>query len=85
MNSSSLSLSRSSLNKLDHLYEVSVEPEQVNPTSLLLLDPYFSFSRLNTSPIGAIKYLIKHHPKGVKEYVQSSKLNQYHIPTTGKE
>ena len=85
MNSSSLNLSRSSSNKLDHLYEVSVEPEQVNPTSLPLLDPYSSFSRLNTSHFDAIKSLIKHRPKGVKEYVQSSKLDQYHILVTGKE
>ena len=81
MNSSSLNLSRSSSNKLDHLYEVSVEPEQVNPTSLPLLDPYSSFSRLNTSPISAIK----HRPKGVKEYVQSSKFDQYYILAIGKE
>ena len=40
------------------------------------------FSRLNTSPISAIK----HRPKGgVKEYVQSSKFDQYYILAIGKE
>ena len=58
-------------NKLDYLYELSVEPEQVNPTSLPLLDPCSSFPRLNTSPLAAIKSLIKHRSKRVKEYVQS--------------
>ena len=55
----SLSLKSSNNNKLDYLYEVSIEP--VNPTSLPLINPYSVFSKLASSSLRVVKSLIKYN------------------------
>ncbi|CDP21259.1 unnamed protein product [Coffea canephora] len=71
-------------NKLDYLYEVSIEPEVVNPTSIPTINPYSAYGKQSFSPTRVIK-LIRAHPKGVKEYIQASKVDQHPIPATRKE
>ncbi|CDP16520.1 unnamed protein product [Coffea canephora] len=63
-------------NKLDYLYEVSIEPEVVNPTSIPTINPYSAYGKQSFSPTRVIKSLIRAHPKGVKEYIQASKKQQ---------
>ena len=82
---SGLSLNKINSSKLDYLYEVSIEPEVVNPTSLPLINPYTVFTKKSFSPSRVIKSLIQYHPKGVKEYIQASKIDQHPIPATKKE
>ena len=82
---SGLSLNKVNSSKLDYLYEVSVEPEVVNPTSLPLINPYTVFTKKSFSPSRVIKSLIQYHPKGIKEYIQASKIDQHPIPATKKE
>ena len=67
------------------MYAVSVEREMVNSISLPVINPYTAFGKQQFSPINAIKSLIKHHPKGVKEYIQASKVDQHPILATKKE
>ena len=67
--SNGLVLKKTNSNKLDYLYEVSIELEVVNPTTLLVINPYSAFGKQEFSPLRVIKSLIKHHPKGVKEYI----------------
>ena len=45
-----LSLNKANSSKLDYLYEVYVEPEVVNPTSLPLINPYTIFAKKSFSP-----------------------------------
>ncbi|CDP20491.1 unnamed protein product [Coffea canephora] len=72
-------------NKLDYLYEISIEPEVVNPTSIPTINPYSAYGKQSFSPTRVIKSLIRAHPKGVKEYIQASKVDQHPIPATRKE
>ena len=74
--SSELVLNKTNSNKLDYLYEVSVESEVVNHTFLPVINPYSAFRKQQFSPLKVIKSLIKHHPKGIKEYIQVSKVDQ---------
>ena len=83
--SSGLVLNKINSNKLDYLYEVFVEPDMVNPTSLPVINPYTAFGKQSLAPLRQIKSLIKYHPKGVKQYIQASKVDQYPIPTTKKK
>ena len=83
--SSGLVLNKVNSNKLDYLYEVSIEPEVVNPTSLPIINPYSAFGKKSFSPSRVIKSLIQYHPKGVKEYIQASKIDQHPILATKKE
>ena len=83
--SSDLVLNKINSNKLDYLYEVSVEPEVVNPTSHPVINPYSVYGKQSFSPVRTIKSLIKHQPKGVKEYIQASKVDQHPILATKKE
>ena len=85
LSSSDLILHKSNSNKLDYLYEISIEQEAVNPTSLPLINPYSAFGKQAFSLLRVIKYLIKHHPKGVREYIQASKVDQHHILATKKK
>ena len=82
---SDLSLRKSVSNKLDYLYEVSIEPEVVNPTSLPLINPYSAFGKQQLSTLRTIKSLITKKPKGVKEYIQASKVDQHLIKANCKE
>ncbi|CDP19458.1 unnamed protein product [Coffea canephora] len=72
-------------NKLDYLYEVSIEPEVVNPTSIPVINPYSASEKQSFSPTRLIKSLIRAHPKGVKEYIQALKVDQHPILATRKE
>lgn len=82
---SELSLRKTNSSRLDYLYEISVEPKTVNPTSLPLVDPYSAFDKQSFSPFRTIKSLIKFQPKGVREYIQSSRVDQYPILANKKE
>ena len=62
-------------NKLDYLYEVSIEPKVVNTTSIPVINPYNAFGKPFFSPTHVLKSLIRSHPKGVKEYIQASKVD----------
>ena len=87
--SSSLTEFRTShASKIDYLYEVSLNDEiKIFETRLPLMNPYLAFAKPTTSfsPIRSIRHLIRHTPKEVKEYVQSSKFDQYPIPATEKK
>ncbi|CDP21822.1 unnamed protein product [Coffea canephora] len=83
--SSGLVLNKINSSKLDYFYEVFVEPEVVNPASLPLINPYTTFGKKSFSPTRVIKSLIQYHPKGIKEYIQASKIDQHPIPATKKE
>lgn len=44
-----LSFRRSNLDRLGYLSEVTIEPEQINPTSLPLKNPYSTFVKISYS------------------------------------
>ncbi|CDP18017.1 unnamed protein product [Coffea canephora] len=84
--SSDLVLNKTNSNKLDYLYEVSVEPKVVDPTSHPVINPYSVYGKQSFSPPGReLGGAVTHQPKGVKEYIQASKVDQHPILATKKE
>ena len=87
--SSSLTEFRTShASRIVYLYEVSLSDEtNIFETHLPLINLYSAFAKSVTSfsPIKSIRHLIRHTPKKVKEYVQSSKFDQYPILATENE
>lgn len=83
----STSSRRSSANKLDYLYEISYLDDENKITSgdLPLINPYHAFAKPTSSITRSIKTLIKHKPSATKEYVQSTRFDQYHLPASPRE
>ena len=69
--SSDLVLNKTNSNKLDYLYEVSVEPKVVDPTSHPVINPYSVYGKQSFSPVRTIKSLIKHHVRTLKFFTFS--------------
>ena len=83
-----LSLRKSTANRLDYLYEISHVPEdsKIPITDFPIVNPYTVFDKPQFSFKKSIKKLLgPSQSSTVKEYVQASKFDQYHIPTSYTE
>ena len=77
-----LSLHKSTANRLDYLYEISHVPEdsKIPITDFPIVNPYTVFDKPQSSFKKSIKkFLGPSQPSTVKEYVQTSKFDQYNI------
>ena len=80
-----LSLRKSTTNRLDYLYEISHVPEdsKIPITDFPIVNPYTVFDKPQVSFKKSIKKLLgPSQSSTVKEYVQASKFDQYHIPAS---
>ena len=83
-----LSLHKSTANRLDYLYEISHVPEdsKIPITDFPIVNPYTVFDKPQSSFKKSIKkFLGPSQPSTVKEYVQTSKFDQYNIPISETE
>ena len=83
-----LSLRKSTANRLDYLYEISHVPKdsKIPITDFPILNPYTVFDKPQVSFKKSIKKLLGPSQSSiVKEYVQASKFDQYHIPASETE
>lgn len=81
-----MSVSKTTVSKVDCLYETEVQPEnQIASISFPILNLYSIFSKHSFSPIKQLNALIQSKPKSVREYVSAFKLDQHFIPAGGQE
>ena len=83
-----LSLRKSTANRLDYLYEISHVPEdsKIPITDFPIVNPYTVFDKPQVSFKKSIKKLLGlSQSSTIKEYVQASKFDQYHIPASEAE
>ena len=83
-----ISLRKSTANRLDHLYEISHIPKdsKIPITDFSIVNPYTMFDKPQASFKKSIKkFLGPSHPSTVKEYVQTSKFDQFNIPASETE
>lgn len=75
------SMRKSSASKLDYLYEVNYVSDEQKVTSqdLPLINPYHDFIKPVNPITRSIKHLIKHTPRNIKEYIQSTKFSQCNL------
>ena len=76
------SLCKSTANRLDYLYEISHVPEdsKIPITDFPIVNPYTVFDKPQVSFKKSIKKLLgPSQSSTIKEYVQASKFDQYHI------
>ncbi|KAK0582089.1 hypothetical protein LWI29_021433 [Acer saccharum] len=80
------SIRRTLSRRIENLVEYSHIPQhaQINDTSVPLLNPYNIFKR-NKSMVSRMTRLVSHRPLPVKEYVQSTGLDNCLIPSTSAE
>ena len=83
-----ISLRKSIANRLDHLYEISHIPKdsKISITDFPIVNPYTVFDKPQASFKKSIKkFLGPSHPSIIKEYVQTSKFDQFNIPASETE
>ncbi|KAK2642047.1 hypothetical protein Ddye_023937 [Dipteronia dyeriana] len=80
------SIRRTQSNTIQNLVEYTYIPEstQIDETSLPLLNPYTIFKR-NKSLAKRINIIVQHRSLQVKEYVQSTALDNCLVPATTTE
>ena len=61
------------------------DEQKVTFKDLSLINPYHAFIKPVNPITRSIKQLIKHTPRNVKEYIQSTKFSHYNLPTTNQE
>ena len=77
-----LSLRKSTANRLDYLYEIShvLEDSKIPIIDFLIVNPYTVFDKPQVSFKKSIKKLLgPSQSSTIKEYVQTSKFDQYNI------